>query len=151
MRKITEAVVHCSATRESQDYTYEDLRRGHLSRGFNDVGYHYYIRRDGEVISCRPIEKKGAHVKGYNKNTIGICYEGGLDDNGKPKDTRTESQKRELIFLLKGLKIIFNLETIKGHRDYSKDLNGNGKIDKYERMKACPCFDAIPEYKHITN
>lgn len=82
MRTINYIVVHCSATREDRPFTVEALRAVHLSRGFSDIGYHYYIRRDGTVVRTRPLALAGAHVKGYNKYSIGICYEGGLDARG---------------------------------------------------------------------
>lgn len=64
MRKINYIVVHCSATREDCRLTVESLRREHLRRGFGGIGYHYYIRRDGEVVSTRPVGQVGAHVRG---------------------------------------------------------------------------------------
>ena len=71
MRTINYIVVHCSATREDRPFTVEALRAAHLSRGFSDIGYHYYIRRDGTVEKTRPLALVGAHVKGYNKYSIG--------------------------------------------------------------------------------
>lgn len=88
MRKINYIVVHCSATREDCPFSVEALRAEHLRRGFRDIGYHYYIRRDGTVANTRPITLVGAHVKGMNAHSIGICYEGGLDAQGNSKDTR---------------------------------------------------------------
>ena len=92
-RKINLIVIHCSATRVDKDYTPEQLERDHKARGFNSAGYNYYIRKSGEIVSMRPLELIPAHVTGYNKNSIGICYEGGLDPDGNPDDTRTEAQR----------------------------------------------------------
>ena len=87
MRKINYIVVHCSATREGCTLTSEALEAEHRRRGFRTTGYHYYIRRDGTVLGTRSLELPGAHCRGHNKYSIGICYEGGLDARGNPKDT----------------------------------------------------------------
>lgn len=89
MRTINLIVVHCSATREDKSFTEHDLETCHRRRGFNGTGYHFYIRRNGDIKSTRPIGRIGAHARGFNKESIGICYEGGLDCRGVPKDTRT--------------------------------------------------------------
>ena len=93
MRKINYIVVHCSATREGHVLTPEALESEHRRRGFRTTGYHYYIRRDGTVLGTRSLELPGAHCRGHNKYSIGICYEGGLDARGNPKDTRTPEQR----------------------------------------------------------
>lgn len=142
-------VIHCSATKETSDFSLADLKRSHLARGWSDVGYHFYITKDGVVHRGRPIDRMGAHVRGFNRNTVGVCYEGGLDANGKAKDTRTMAQQSSMLTLLKSLTQVFPIEYIKGHRDYSPDLDGDGKIESHEWMKQCPCFDAIPEYKFL--
>ena len=92
MRKIDLIVIHCSATREDRSLTPDDLETLHRRRGFNGTGYHYYIRKDGTVHLTRPVERIGAHAKGFNASSIGICYEGGLDCRGRPADTRTPAQ-----------------------------------------------------------
>lgn len=84
MRKINLIVIHCSATREDRTLTAFDLDLLHRRRGFNGTGYHYYIRKDGTVVLTRPIERIGAHAKGFNEGSIGICYEGGLGPPGTP-------------------------------------------------------------------
>jgi len=140
-------VIHCSATRETQDFTVQDIRQMHLNRGFNDIGYHFYITKNGIVHKGRPLTKQGAHVKGHNKNSIGICYEGGLDIDGIPYDTRTDPQREAICELLseiypqckRGARIC-------GHRDLSPDLDGDGKVESHEWMKMCPCFNAEEEY-----
>ena len=72
MRKINLIVIHCSATREDRTFTEQDLEVCHRRRGFNGTGYHFYIRKNGDVKATRPIEKIGAHVRGFNLNSLGI-------------------------------------------------------------------------------
>lgn len=148
-RKINLIVIHCSATREDRDYTPQQLTRDHLARGFNSAGYNFYIRKDGTVIHMRPLELIPAHVTGFNKNSIGICYEGGLDRKGKAADTRTPAQKEAIIGLLIKLVVQFPDSDICGHRDLSPDKNKNGIIEPNEWIKMCPCFNARDEYKNI--
>lgn len=136
MRKITEIIVHCSATPEGQNFTVEDIDRWHKQKGWQGIGYHYVIYLDGSVHKGRNEEVIGAHCLGHNAYSIGVCYIGGLDKWTKAhKDTRTEAQRRALIDLLKSLKEKYPNAIIYGHRDFSK--------------KDCPCFDAKNEYKNI--
>ena len=83
MRQINLIVIHCCATKENQPFTLQALEASHRKRGFNGIGYHYYIRQSGEVMNTRPLSRIGAHAKNYNRTPIGICYEGGLDNDGK--------------------------------------------------------------------
>lgn len=150
MRQINLIVVHCSATPEGRDVTAADINKMHIARGFKKIGYHYVVRLDGTVETGRKENEIGAHAKGYNANSIGVCYVGGLASDGKtPKDTRTPAQKSALKKLLHTLKQRYPDARIVGHRDLSPDTNHNGKVDKWEWIKACPCFDANPEYANI--
>lgn len=135
-RKIKEIIVHCSATPEGKDYSVDTIRKWHLQRGFADIGYHYIIYRDGSIHTGRDESVIGAHCKGHNSNSIGVCYIGGVAADGKtPKDTRTTEQKQSLVKLLKELKAKYPQASIHGHRDFSS--------------KACPSFDATKEYSSI--
>ena len=136
MRKIDLIVVHCSATRCDRRFSVEDLIACHDAR-FGFTGYHYYITRDGTVTQTRHEQLIGAHAVGYNQHSLGVCYEGGLDKEGNPADTRTRKQKHALLQLLKRLKAEHPDARILGHRD----LPGV--------HKACPCFDAITEYSRL--
>ena len=128
-RKIDLIVVHCSATRVNKNFTVEQLEACHKARGFKSIGYHYYITKDGMLYPCRPEDEIGAHARHYNAHSIGICYEGGLDKNGKPADTRTPEQKETLEELLYSLAQDYPNAEILGHCD----LPGV--------RKACPSFD----------
>ena len=146
MRAITTIVIHCTATREDQTLTRNQLKEMHLQRGFSDIGYHFYVRKNGQIEKGRHVIFKGAHVKGHNTNSIGIAYEGGLDFAGKPKDTRTEDQKAALEHLIMILRHSFDIKRVCGHRDLSPDRDGDGVVERHEWLKACPCFDAGKEY-----
>ena len=137
-RTITVIVVHCTATRVDEDFTQKDLLRSHRARGMTCVGYHFYIRKDGYIWSTRPLEMVGAHALGYNQNSIGIAYEGGLDEQGHPADTRTEKQKFSMRALIRTLKKDFPITRVCGHRDLSPDKNGNGVVEPSEWLKQCP-------------
>lgn len=110
MRTVTLIIVHCSATPEGQSFDFEQCRRDHIRhRGFRDIGYHFYITRDGEIHRGRPIEQIGAHCQHHNRHSVGICYEGGLDRNRQPWDTRTLKQKASLLALIRELKNCFRM------------------------------------------
>ena len=128
MRRITEIIIHCSATPEGKDFTVEDIRRWHLARKFADIGYHYVIYRDGSVHKGRDENIAGAHCLGHNANSIGICYIGGVAKDGKtPKDTRTPQQKTALRQLVNQLKFYYPHATVHGHNEFA--------------AKACPSFN----------
>lgn len=145
MRQINLIIIHCSATKENQSFTVQALETSHRKREFSEIGYHYYIRQFGEVVNTSPLSRIGAHAKNYNRTSIGICYEGGLDKDGKPKDTRTPEQRAALRQLVNELLMRFPGCKVCGHRNLSPDLNRNGKIESREWTKQCPCFDVATE------
>ena len=136
MRRIDLIVIHCSATRCNRPYPVETLIADHAKR-FGYTGYHYYITRDGRLYQTRHENLVGAHAKGYNKHSLGVCYEGGIDEKGDYADTRTLAQKRTLLMLLCTLKLDYPNALILGHRDLPNV------------RKACPCFDAKAEFMGI--
>ena len=105
MRRINLIVIHCSATRPNEHLSFELLDHMHRAKGWNGCGYHYYITRDGQLH----------HARHYNAHSIGICYEGGLDDRGRAADTRTPAQRAALIALLRSLKLDYPNAEIVGH------------------------------------
>ena len=137
-REVNLLVVHCTATRCNKDFPVSTLRASHKARGFADIGYHFYITRDGKTHPCRPVHQIGAHATGWNDKSIGICYEGGLDENGRIADTRTYAQKCALLDLLRQLKTDYPKAKILGHYQLSENIR-----------KACPCFDAKREYAQL--
>ena len=114
------------------------LKPDQQERGFADIGYHFYITRDGITHVCRPIDHIGAHARCFNDHSIGVCYEGGLDEQGQPADTRTMEQKIALIALLRQLRLDYPEARIAGHNELSTNVH-----------KACPCFKASREYKDL--
>lgn len=124
-------VIHCSATRADRNYTDKQLMRDHKKRGFRTVGYHFYVHKDGSITQFRKLLEVGSHARPYNRCSIGICYEGGLDGEGRPADTRTPQQTELLRALFGKLKRLFPQARICGHRDLPGTL-----------PKACPCLDA---------
>ena len=136
MRRINLIVIHCSATRCNRSFPVTALIRCHAER-FGFTGYHYYITRNGQTYQTRHEQLVGAHAVGYNQHSLGVCYEGGLDELGRPADTRTPKQKQALLKLLRRLKAAHPEATILGHRDLP-DVH-----------KDCPCFDAIVEYQDL--
>jgi N-acetylmuramoyl-L-alanine amidase len=136
MRKIDKIIVHCSGTSEFQDFDITDIKDWHVNgNGWSDVGYHFIIKLDGTIQDGRPIKKIGAHVKGKNRSSIGICYIGGMNrDMTDWEDTRTKKQKESLLKLINDLKERFPNTIVYGHKDFTN-------------KKLCPSFDAKNEYK----
>ena len=151
--EIDSIVIHCSATRDGQNVKASDIDKWHRERGFKMIGYNYVIDLDGTVEVGRPLTMDGAHCntagvsgKVYNKHSIGICYVGGLDKKGNPKDTRTWRQKRAMSKLVLDLIQKYPIVEVIGHRDASPDKNHDGKITPNEWIKTCPCFDVRAEF-----
>ena len=155
-RRIDYIVVHCTATPEGREMTVEQIRAEHKKQGWSDIGYHYVVTLDGKVHLGRDVDIAGAHVSGYNANSIGIAYVGGLESNPKKtysqlkaKDTRTDAQKAALLSLIMELRRLYPNAVVQGHRDFSPDKNHNGTIEPWERIKECPSFDAKRVYSNI--
>lgn len=147
MRQIERIFVHCTAG--NQKATVEDLMREFKAKGWKAPGYHVVVLANGTIHQLLPDSEISNGVQGYNSTAINVAYTGGIDGNGKAVDNRTEEQKKSLISLLKSLRERYPKAKIMGHRDISPDKNGNGIIDPWERIKECPCFDAITEYKDL--
>ena len=147
MRQIKYIAVHCTAG--SQKQSIEDLRAEFRRKGWKKPGSHFVVKPDGGIVQMLDEDEVSNGVKGYNSVIINVAYIGGIDAQGKATDNRTEAQKQSLENLLRILRGKYTKAVIQGHRDFSTDLNGNGKIEKCEWIKACPCFDAKEEYAHI--
>ena len=135
MRDINKIILHCSATPEGRDVKVDDIRRWHLANGWDDIGYHFCIYADGSIHRGRDLDKSGAHTYGHNRNSIGICYIGGVDKEMNAKDTMTEMQDIAVIELVKSLRLIFGELSLHGHNEFSS--------------KSCPSFDVQDKYKFL--
>lgn len=134
MRDISKIIIHCAATLPTMDIGAEEIRTWHVQRGFSDIGYHYVIRRDGKIEKGRDIGIAGAHARGHNINSIGVCLVGGVDAHNDPCDNFTDKQKRALQKLLSFLTLTFPASEVLGHRDLPNV------------RKACPSFDVREWY-----
>lgn len=149
--KEIKVCIHCSATPDGSNLTFEQCKDMHTrdknrgGNGWRDIGYNLYIERDGSIHQGRPFGASLAHAKGYNIGYLAICYEGGLDKNLKPKDTRTEAQKQSIMVSMLFIRKIYIVTSVDGHRDLSPDKNHDGIITPDEWLKSCPCFDVKSE------
>lgn len=138
--------IHCSATPPSKPHIgVIAIREMHTSKNppWSDIGYHWVIKRNGDIQPGRPITRSGAGVEGHNKDNIHICIVGGVDEDGKAEFNYTNTQMDAVRYLISELSGRFGIkqENIKGHRDWYGDENGDGVLDKYDWLKECPCFD----------
>lgn len=136
MRTATDyIVVHCAATTPTMDIGIETIAEWHKARGFKTVGYHYFIKRDGTRQAGRQINEIGAHVVGYNHNSVGVCMAGGVAaDKVTPEANFTKEQWTTLHITLQELHAEFPRAVIVGHHDLDSG-----------RLKACPSFE-VSEY-----
>ena len=133
LKVVKYLVVHCVANRCDKPFSVESLINTGKQK-WGQVSYHWYVRRNGDIIPLLPESVQGIHVKGYNWCSLGIVYEGGLDEQGHPADTRTEAQKHALYELLKDLTAEYPYARIMGHCEFPR-VN-----------KKCPCYPASIEY-----
>jgi N-acetyl-anhydromuramyl-L-alanine amidase AmpD len=145
-RVINLIVIHCSATPNGRPVTAADVDGWHYTRGFRRsmdwrrrqnmnlaaIGYHFLIRVSGAVENGRHLDEIGAHVYGYNRASLGVCIAG--TDRFTP--AQWDSLKANLTLLLER----YPKARVRGHRDLSPDVDGDGIIEKWEWLKTCPGF-----------
>lgn len=144
---IDTIMIHCTATPPQREVSRAELDSWHRAENFEPyvdakgnktyAGYHLLVHLDGSYERLRPDDQRGQHCSQSNMNNraVSICYVGGVDNNNKPCDTRTEAQKKTLLTLVRTMRARYPKAQIVGHRDYA--------------AKACPSFDAKAEYKGI--
>lgn len=133
MKEINKIIIHCSATPEGRDVSIDTIRKWHTDKGWRDIGYNYVIELDGSIRKGRSKQISGAHTRGHNSTSIGICYVGGMDSKMiNAKDTRTPEQIDSLRDLLIHLSIKYPNATLHGHNEFA--------------AKACPSFDVQDIY-----
>ncbi len=140
---IDTIMIHCTDTPPGREVSVAELDSWHKARNFERcsnghyAGYHLLVHLDGSYERIRPDSERGQHCPKMNMNNraVAVCYVGGKGRDGKPRDTRTEAQKRTLLTLVRTLKGRYPHAQVLGHRDCD--------------ARACPCFDAVKEYKGI--
>ena len=137
MREINRIILHCSATPEGRDIDAATIKDWHVNgNGWSDIGYHYVIKLDGDIETGRQLDKVGAHCKGHNKDSIGICYIGGMDADMNPKDTMNEAQEAAMKELIYSLRMVWDKPlTLHGHNEYAS--------------KACPSFKVSEKFLNL--
>jgi N-acetylmuramoyl-L-alanine amidase len=138
VRTINKVILHCSDTIEGAHINVDTIRQWHEARGWDDIGYHYVIYLDGTIHKGRDLDIVGAHCRGNNKDSIGVCYIGGRSGKeNKPADTMTAQQELGWLQLWYALKTLFGNIKLHGHNEFSE--------------KACPSFDVQEKYKFLIN
>jgi len=127
MRDINRIIIHCSATPPDMDIGAQTIKKWHLQRGWRDIGYHIVILRNGDVQLGRPIREAGAHTRGYNSDSVGVCLVGGIDKRGNAQFNFTRAQMKTLHKQICELKKDYDIKDVAGHNEFS--------------AKACPSFD----------
>ena len=152
MRRIDTIYIHCSATPNGKSVKPETINDWHRTRGFKrnalevrrynphlpNIGYHRIINIDGSCYTGRSLPEVGSHVAGHNATSIGICMVGGLEAVCQYTQEAWNSLRVEVERLRKDIPTI---KFVKGHRDASPDIDGDGVIEKFEWLKTCPGFD----------
>ena len=148
MRRRTEyIVIHCSATKPDSDIGADEIDDWHKQRGWSGLGYHAVIRRDGTIEFGRHFDEVGAHVKGQNYRSVGVCLVGGVDADGNAEDNFSTEQLKSLTAIVATLERAYPDAEVLGHRDLSPDLDGDGVVEENEWIKDCPCFD-VREWRY---
>jgi len=132
MLPITHLTIHCAATPEGRDVKAATISEWDKAK-FGQVSYHQVVELDGSAVRTLADDRRGAHVGGHNTGNIGICYVGGTDDHGNPKDTRTAAQKAALRRLVSEYRAKYPGLVVRGHRDWPNV------------HKACPSFDVATQ------
>lgn len=136
LKSVKLIIIHCVANKCNIPFSVKNLIACGEAK-YGQASYHYYVRRNGDVVPLLPESVQGVHARHYNYCSLGIVYEGGLDENGKEADTRTEAQKHSLYELLKALTAEYPQARIMGHCELPRVA------------KKCPCYFPSKEYAEL--
>jgi len=141
IRSKTEYVVwHCSATPPSRDIGSAQIAIEHKAKGWDDIGYGMVITRSGRIEMGEDLRRRAAHVKGLNSVSVGICMIGGVDEDGNPENNYTEAQWQAAKHVFEFFTLLYPDAEQVGHRDLSPDTNRDGRVQRHEFLKDCPCY-----------
>lgn len=131
--KPNKIIVHHAASKKCSIY---DVHRWHLNRGWSGCGYHFFITKEGVIYSGRPEDSVGAHCKGYNTNSLGVCVEGNYTVESMP-----QSQYKAIVWLLGYLCNKYYINKIYGHRELISTAcpGGNFPLTKIKKFKYILC------------
>lgn len=140
-RAKTEYIVwHCSATPPSMDIGSAQIDIMHKAKKWDGIGYGMVVRRDGRLEMGEDLKKAGAHVKGLNRVSVGICMIGGVDEDGNAENNFTDEQWKAAKHVYEFFTLLYPTAKHVGHRDLSPDLNSDGRVQRHEFLKDCPCY-----------
>lgn len=140
-RSKTDYIVwHTSATPPSRDIGSAQIDIMHKAKGWDGIGYALVVRRDGRVETGEALGRRGAHVRGLNSVSVGICMIGGIDENGKSENNFTDEQWKAAKHVFEFLTLLYPDAQHTGHRDLSPDLDADGRVQRHEFLKDCPCY-----------
>jgi hypothetical protein len=126
MREINKIIIHCSDSDIPSHDNIDAVRQWHMDRGWNGVGYHFFIQKNGNIEEGRPLVIAGAHCKGHNKDSVGICLSG--------KKEFTDAQMDSLYSLVQKL--------CSDHYIHPRSVYPHNKFNK---NKTCPNFE-LPDF-----
>lgn len=140
-RAKTDYVVwHCSATPPSMDIGSAQIDIMHKAKGWDGIGYHLVIKRNGSVETGEGLGQRGAHVKGLNSVSVAVCMIGGVGEDGKAENNFTDEQWQAAKHVFEFLTLLYQDAQHCGHRDLSPDRDGDGRVQRHEFLKDCPCY-----------
>lgn len=141
MRQIDLIVVHCTASPDYLDIGAKQIKDWHKNQGWSDIGYHYVIRRNGEIEKGRPDEVAGAHAKGVNANSIGIVWVG--------TNSPSPEQEKSMVGLINWLRGKYNvkLENVLGHREAVKTSKTCPNINMDKLRAELIFIQPVPEVR----
>jgi hypothetical protein len=134
----TKIIIHHSLTKDSGTVSWGAIREFHVKEnGWNNIGYHAgveLINNHYEILIGRPWDEMGAHTKGYNSDSLGVCLVGNFDEE-KPSDAILYSGSQLIKYWMRTFHI--SVTNVYGHHDFNKDKSCPGtKFDMISFKRA---------------